>query len=186
MNIFISDQEGQPVDIYSRLAGERVLFVGDLTDQEASDIVASLVQLSFEDPIEKITLLINSSGGEVRNAFMIYDAMKVIDSPIETICLGDAWQEAVLLLAAGTKGMRYASKSSAICPGQLEQRRYMQTDVAGVKDIMLRFQRDNKNFITELAKCSGKKFKDVMKKLERQQYFSAKEAKTNGLIDHIL
>jgi ATP-dependent Clp protease protease subunit len=186
MNIFVSEEEGPPIDVYTKLADDRVLFVGDLTDQEASDIVAALLQKSFEDPINKITLLINSTGGDVRNAFMVYDAMRMIDCPVETICLGDAWQEAVLLLAAGTKGMRFASKSASICPSQLEQHRYMHTDIAGVKDIMSRVQRDNKNFIAALAEATGKTSKAIITDWNRQKYMSAAQAKTYGLIDRVI
>ena len=186
MNILLNDDNGAPIDIYSKLAEDRVIFVGDLTDQEASDIVATLLQKSFEDPTEKITLLINSTGGDIRNAFMIYDTMNMIGCPIETICLGDAWQEAVLLLAAGNKGARYASKSATICPSQLEQRRYMHTDIAGVRDIMGRVQRDNKNFIAALAKATCKKTSVLMKELDRQQYLSASQAKAFGIVDQVI
>jgi ATP-dependent Clp protease, protease subunit len=175
-----------PTDVFSKLARDRVLFVGDLEDQEASNIVATLLLKDLEDSTEKITLIINSLGGDVRNAFMIYDMMQMIASPIETICIGEAWQVAVLLLAGGTKGMRYATRNSVICPCQLIQDNYSQTDVKGVKDMLSRSERDNKNLIAALAKATGKKTSDMMKDLERQQYLSAKEAKSWGLIDRVL
>jgi ATP-dependent Clp protease, protease subunit len=175
-----------PTDIFSKLAQDRVLFVGDLEDQEASDIIATLLLKDLEDSKEKITLVINSLGGDIRNAFMVYDMMQMITAPIETICIGEAWQVAVLILAGGKKGMRYATKNAAICPSQLVQDNYSQTDVKGVKDMLARSERDNKNMVAALSKATGTKVADLMKDLERQQYLSAKEAKAWGLIDKVL
>jgi ATP-dependent Clp protease, protease subunit len=190
MNTIIQTDPGDmmspPTDVFTKLANDRVLFVSELDDYEASELIATLMLKECESATKKITLTINSMGADIRNIFMVYDIMQVIKAPIETICVGDAWHGMVLLLAAGTPGMRYATKSATICPSQLTSDAYFETNIKGVKRSMERIQRDNKAFITALAKHTGKKTKDVLNDLSRQQYFTAKQSKAYGIVDAII
>ncbi len=189
MNIFITEDpdSGQPpIDIYSKLARDRILFIGNIDDKEASDIMATLILKDLEDPVNKITLVINSMGGDIRNIFMVYDILQMIQAPVETICVGDAMDEAVLLLAAGTKGMRYATPNAVICPNQLVQDKYMQANLDNAKDMLARITRDNKNLMAIYAKITGKKAAVITKDLDKQQYLDAKQAVAYGWIDKVV
>src|SRR5947208_340183 len=97
-----------PIDVFSKLANDRILFISDmLSDHLASDIVATLILKDSESSSEKITIFINSQGGDIRNALMICDMMRLLESPIETVCIGAASDEAAIILASGTPGMRF-------------------------------------------------------------------------------
>lgn len=176
-----------PVDIYSKLANDRILFIYDhIDDKLATDIVATLLLKNGEDDKEKITLIINSEGGDIRNIFMIYDMMQLISSPIETICVGSAINEAALLLASGTPGMRRATKNSAICVSQLVQEKYQYADLTDAKGVLDRIQKDNKSYMTIFAKKTNKKISQVLSDFERKKFMTAKQAKSYGIIDSII
>jgi ATP-dependent Clp protease protease subunit len=176
-----------PIDIYSKLAEDRILFIYDFIDDNiATDIVASLLLKDAQSSTEKVTLLINCEGGDIRNVFMIYDIMNMIECPKETICVGSASDEAVLLLAAGTKGMRFATQTSAICPSQLMADRAYHSNLTDAKGIMGRFKRDNKNYMNALAKATGNPLPKLMTDFERKKFFSPKEALSYGFIDGIV
>src|SRR5271170_3075847 len=107
-------------DVFSKLIESRILFLYDyITDDIATDIVATLLYLDHENDKDKISIYLNSEGGDIESIFMIYDMMKMIKSPIETLCIGQAMGESTLILAAGTPGMRYATKNSIIRINQL-------------------------------------------------------------------
>ena len=96
-----------PIDVYQKLADDRILFITDhINDQIATDIIATLLLKDFESSDQKITLFINSDGGDIRNTLMIYDVMQMISAPIKTVCIGSAMDEAVILLSGGEKGRR--------------------------------------------------------------------------------
>lgn len=175
------------IDIYSKLSSDRVLFLhGPVDERVATDIVATLLLKDAETDEEKISLFINSEGGDIRSIFMIYDVLRLINSPLETVCVGSAMDEIVLLLAAGTKGMRYATQNSLICPSQLISTATQFSDLSDALVLMERLKRDNKNYMQALAKCTGKKLKDISKDLERKKFFDAKQAKQYGLIDRVV
>ncbi len=190
MNIIITEETEHgdiPIDIYSKLAGDRILFINDRVDDKlATDIMATLMLKDSEDSDQKISLFINSEGGDLRSIFMIYDVMKIVQSPIETFCVGEAFDEVVLLLAAGTPGMRHATENSIICASQLLSNGTMFSDISDAFILMDRLKRDNKNFINALAKCTKKPIKKVMDDLERKKFFSAKQAVQYGFIDSIV
>lgn len=123
MNTLITEEteHGElPISIYTKLANNRVLFLYDVVgDNLAVDITASLLLMDSDDVTKKITLFINSEGGDIRNIFMIYDMMQLLQSPIETVCVGSAINEVVLLLASGTPGMRHATQNACIVASQL-------------------------------------------------------------------
>jgi ATP-dependent Clp protease, protease subunit len=190
LNILVNENTEHgvvPVDIYTRLADHRILFIYDTVDDKlAADIVATLLLKDGEDPGSKITLFINSEGGDIRNIFMIYDLMQVIRCPIETVCVGSAMNESVLLLAAGTKGMRHATANAAICCSQLIQEKYSLGDLANAASVLERLKQDNKNLMSAFAKLSSKKLSEVMADFERKRFFTAKAAQKYGLIDSVI
>lgn len=189
MNTLVLEEDNQQetvIDVYDKLSHNRILFISDFVDDHlASYIVASILAKDAENSEEKITLFINCEGGDIRNIFMIYDMMKIAKCPIETICLGSAMNEAVILLAAGTKGMRYATKHSIICPSQLVHDRAYHADLTEAKNILEQVKDDNKKKMDILAKCTGKTSKQVMIDFERKSFMSAKQAQTYGIIDQI-
>ena len=114
--IYEETEHGEiPADVYQKLSDNRILFVtGEISGMLASDITATLLLKDQEDPTKKITLFINSPGGDIRNVFMIYDMIKMISAPVETVCVGEAFNEAVVLLVAGQRGLRFATSRSLI------------------------------------------------------------------------
>ena len=102
-------------DIYSRLLKERIIFLGTpINDEVANNVMAQMIFLEYENPEKDITLYINSPGGYVSAGLAIYDTMQHIRPNVATICVGDSISMAAILLAAGTKGKRYALPHSRI------------------------------------------------------------------------
>lgn len=176
-----------PVDVYQRLADDRILFLcGEITDSLATDIVASLLLKDAESPGEKITLFINSDGGDIRNVLMIYDIMTIIKSPIETICIGAAWDEAAILLAGGEPGMRLATKHSVIAVSHLIHDWYTHTNLSDAKKILDQSSSDNKRMMDILAKGSKKTTKQVMEDFNRRVFMTPSQAAKYGIIDGVI
>lgn len=190
MNTLVLEEQGEqavPVDVYQRLSDNRILFIDSYIDEKtAVDITASLLLKDFEDPVNKISIFINSYGGDIRSVFTIYDMMKIMRAPIETVCMGAAMSEAVLLLAAGCEGMRYATQHAMICPNQLMYGGSHQSDLTDAKITLDQIVLDNKKFVDSLSKCIKKTPKEIMSDFDRRQYFSAKQALQYGLIDGIV
>lgn len=176
-----------PVDVYQKLSNDRILFISDtITDSVATDIVATLLLKDAEDSEKKITLFINSMGGDIRNAFMIYDMMQMIDSPIETVCIGSAMDEAALILAAGTPGMRLATKNCSIAFGQLVHDWVTHANLTDAKKILDLSVQDNKRMMDILAKCTGKTLKQVMSDFDRRVFMNAPQAVKYNIIDKVV
>jgi ATP-dependent Clp protease protease subunit len=176
-----------PMDVYEKLAGDRILFItGPIIDSMAADISATLLLKDYEDQGKKITIFINSDGGSIRNALMIYDMMQMISSPIETICTGVASSEAVVLLLGGAPGMRLATKNAIISVSQLENNYTCQVDMINVNKIMKMTEEDNKRMMNILAKSTNKNIKQVMLDFDRRVFFTAEKARKYGLIDKIV
>jgi ATP-dependent Clp protease protease subunit len=174
-------------DVFSKLVDSRILFLyGFITDEIAMDVVATLFYLDHQDDKKTISLYINSEGGDIRSIFMIYDIMKMIGSPIETFCTGTAMHESALILAAGTKGKRYATKSSVICVNQLGHFGSTRADLAGAEILLKESKKDNKKFVQALTSCVGKSYKSVLKDSEREFYMNPSAAKRYGIIDSII
>ena len=174
-------------DVFTRLMESRVLFLyGTITNEIASDLVATLLYLDSENDEEIISIYINSEGGEIENIFMIYDIMKLLKSPIETLCVGMAFDGAALLLSAGTKGMRYATKSSIMRINQLIHPQSGFSDMVGAEIAMDKLHKENKKFLTALKNCTGKTMKIITKDTDREFYMVPKEAKKYGLIDFVI
>jgi len=172
-------------DIYSRLLKDRVVFIGGpIDDTLANIVIAQLLFLVSEDDKEDVRLYINSPGGSVTSAMAIYDTMQYLKPDIETICIGQAASAAAVLLAAGSKGKRYALPNSRIMIHQ------PMGEVGGqASDIAIHAQeilRVKENLIAIMARHTGKPIAQVEKDSERDNYMSAQKAKEYGIIDKVI
>lgn len=190
MNTIVLEQTEMgdiPIDVYQKLSNDRILFItGEINEKMATDITATLILKDHEDPEKKITLFINSYGGEIRDSFMIYDVMQMIDCEIETVCIGAASDEAAILLAAGTPGMRLATKNSIITVGQLEHKYGYRADMVDAKKYMAMSEEDNKRYMDVIAKATGKTLKQVMEDFDRRVFMNAQKSLKYGIIDRIV
>src|ERR1043165_8319500 len=177
-------------DIYSRLLKDRILFVGGFGGQVDTDsanlIIAQLLYLESEDPDKEINIYINSPGGMVTAGLAIYDTMQYIKSPITTICMGMAMSFGAVLLAAGTKGKRYALPNARI---MIHQPLIYGEGISGqVTDIGIEakeLEMTKTRLVDILAKHTGQPHDRVRADTERNFYMSAEDAKKYGLIDEI-
>ena len=178
-------------DIYSRLLKDRIIFVGGfggaVTTDSANLIIAQLLYLEAEDPEKDINLYINSPGGQVTAGLAIYDTMQYIRPPITTICMGMAMSFGALLLAAGTKGRRFALPNSRV---MIHQPLIYGEGISGqVTDIDIEAKElaGTKKRLTEiLAKHTGQSLEKVKADCERNYYMSAEDAKAYGIIDEVI
>ena len=171
-------------DIYSRLLKERIIFLGTLiNDEVANNVMAQLIFLEYENPEKDITLYINSPGGYVSAGLAIYDTMQHVRPNIATICIGNCASMAAVLLAAGTKGKRYALPHSRIMLHQPSGAATGQsTDIQITAKEIVR----TKDTLTEIvAKHTGKSIEEVRAKTDRDFYMGPEEAKSFGVIDEI-
>lgn len=171
-------------DIYSRLLKERIIFLGTpINDEVANNVMAQLIFLEYENPEKDITLYINSPGGYVSAGLAIYDTMQHVRPNIATICIGSCASMAAVLLAAGTKGKRYALPHSRIMLHQPSGAATGQsTDIQITAKEIVR----TKDTLAEIvAKHTGKAIEEVREKTDRDFYMSPEEAKAFGVIDEI-
>ena len=171
-------------DIYSRLLKERIIFLGTpINDEVANNIMAQLIFLEYENPEKDITLYINSPGGYVSAGLAIYDTMQHIRPNIATICIGNSVSMAAVLLAAGSKGKRYALPNSRIMLHQPSGAAGGQSSDIQIhaREIM----RTKETLAEIVAKHSGRSLEEVYKKTDRDFYLSPKEALEFGIIDEI-
>jgi ATP-dependent Clp protease protease subunit len=172
-------------DIYSRLLKERIIFLGGpITDQVANSIIAQLLFLASKDPEKEIQFYINSPGGIVTAGLAIYDTMQYIKCPISTVCVGMAASMAATLLAAGTKGKRYALPNAEILLHQVMggvTGEAVEIEITA-KQIMKIKDKINKI----LAKHTGQPLEKIEKDTDRDFYLTAQEAKDYGLIDEVI
>lgn len=181
-----TEQGDNFIDVYQRLTTSRIIFINStITDSFAGDIVATLLAFDSERREEKITLFVNSNGGDIRNILMIYDTMKLIQSPIETICVGSATDEGVILLCAGTPGMRIATNNSVISVGPLINDRFSVGNLSDAKRMLNLHSKDSKVFMEILAKCCKKTVKQINADFDRKTFLTAQQALSYGLIDKI-
>lgn len=173
------------MDIYSRLLKDRIIFLGtDLTDQIANVVVAQLLFLKMEDPKKDVHVYINSAGGYLTSGLAIYDTLKWLGCDIRTYCIGQASSIAALLLAAGTKGKRYALPHSRVMIHQPHGGvGGTQSDIAlQAKEIIYQ-----KNLLIRLfSQSSGQTVEKIAADSERDFFMSAEEAKEYGLIDEVV
>ena len=172
-------------DIYSRLLKDRIVFVGTpINDDIANLIIAQMLFLQSEDPDKEISLYVNSPGGIVTSGMAIYDTMQFLKTPVTTICVGQAASMAAVLLAAGTKGKRYALPNSRIMIHQPSGGTQGQaTDIEIQAREILKIK-ERLNAI--LSSHTGQPIDKIAKDAERDYFMSAEEAKAYGLVDEII
>lgn len=172
-------------DIYSRLLKERIIFLsGQVHDDMANLIVAQLLHLESENPDKDIAIYINSPGGSVTAGLAIYDTIQYIRPDVSTICIGQACSMGALLLAAGTKGKRFALQNSRIMIHQpLGGFQGQASDIEIHAKEMLHV-RERLNQI--LSHHTGKPVSAVAKDTDRDNFMSADAAKAYGLVDAVL
>ncbi len=172
------------MDIYSRLLKDRIIFIGtDINDQMANVVVAQLLFLKMEDPKKDINLYIHSPGGSITAGLAILDTMQFLGCDINTYCIGQAASMAAILLAAGTKGKRFALPHSRIMIHQ------PYGGIMGTSaDIELQAREilELKKITSELmARFTGQSVQRVLEDSERDFYMNPEAALAYGLVDHI-
>lgn len=172
------------MDIYSRLLKDRIIFIGtEINDQVANVVVAQLLFLKMEDPKKDINLYINSPGGQITSGLAIYDTMNFLGCDINTYCIGQAASLGALLLAAGTKGKRYALPNSRIMlhqpyggvGGAAEDIRLQAKEILHLKKIIANIMSEKTN----------QKAEKILEESERDFFMSAEDAQKYGIVDHI-
>ncbi|MEI6745261.1 MAG: ATP-dependent Clp endopeptidase proteolytic subunit ClpP [Methylococcaceae bacterium] len=172
-------------DIYSRLLKERVIFlVGQVEDYMANLVVAQLLFLESENPDKDIHLYINSPGGSVTAGMSIYDTMQFIKPDVSTMCIGQAASMGAILLTGGAKGKRYCLPHSRMMIHQPLGGFSGQASDFDIhaKEILLIREKLNK----VLAHHTGQTLKKVQADTDRDNFLSANDAVTYGLIDQVL
>ncbi|MDI6883099.1 MAG: ATP-dependent Clp protease proteolytic subunit [Patescibacteria group bacterium] len=179
-------QRGERVyDIFSRLLEERIIFLaGPITDGLANLVIAEILFLASKDPARDIKLYISTPGGSVTAGLAIYDTVQYVDCDISTICIGLAASMGATLLAAGTKGKRFALPNSEIL---LHQIAGGITGQAAEIEIGARQILKIKAKLNQiLARHTGQPLKKIEKDTDRDFYLSPQEAKRYGLIDEVI
>lgn len=172
-------------DIYSRLLKDRIIMLsGEVNDPVASSIVAQLLFLEAEDPQKDIYFYINSPGGVITSGMAIYDTMNYIRPDVCTICIGQAASMGAFLLSSGAKGKRYALPHARIMIHQpLGGAQGQATDIEIQAKEILRMKAELNEI---LAKNCGQSIKKLEKDTDRDNFMSAAEAVTYGIIDEVL
>lgn len=172
-------------DIYSRLLKERIIFLADeVNDVTASLVIAQLLFLDAEDPGKDISLYINSPGGSVTAGMGIYDTIQYIKSDVSTICVGMAASMGAFLLAAGTKGKRYALPNSTIMIHQpIGGMQGQASDMKIHADYIIKTKEKLNKILSERT---GKPLEQIEKDTDRDNFLTADEAKEYGLVDEIM
>jgi ATP-dependent Clp protease, protease subunit len=172
-------------DIYSRLLKDRIIFIGTpIDDQVANVVMAQLLFLASEDPDKDINIYINSPGGVVTAGLAIYDTMRYVSPRVSTVCMGLAASMATVLLAGGTKGMRFALPNTRILIHQPSGGFQGQaTDIQIHAQEILRIRKTLNDI---LAEHTGQPIEKIERDTERDFFMSAEEAKGYGIIDDII
>ncbi|MBR2838189.1 MAG: ATP-dependent Clp endopeptidase proteolytic subunit ClpP [Kiritimatiellae bacterium] len=185
---YVVEQTGKgerTYDIYSRLLLDRIVFIsGEVSDEMANAVCAQLLFLQSQDAKKEISVYVNSPGGSVTAGLAIYDTMQFVKCPVATYCLGQAASMGAVLLAAGTKGRRFALPNARImihqpwggAEGKASDIEITAREILRLKEVL--------NGI--LAKHSGKAVEDVVRDTDRDHFMSAEEAKAWGLVDEVL
>lgn len=175
-------------DTYVKLAKHRILFVSeDVSDTMAAELSAMLLYFDNEDHEEQIEMYIHSNGGAVTGLANIYDVMQMIQAPIKTVCIGKCYSAGAVLLAAGTKGERYAFKNASVMihgiqfgfpiPGH---------DMTTSQSYYDFINSNNDNIMKMLAHHTGHSLEKVKEDCKQDVWMDAKQALEYGIIDHII
>lgn len=172
-------------DIFSRLLRDRIIILGEEVNAASANIVvAQLLFLESEDPTKDISLYINSPGGSVTAGLAIYDTMQYISCNVQTICLGQAASMGALLLAAGTAGKRHILPSARVMihqpwggvNGQVSDISIHAKELLRIKNLSIEY----------FARHTGKSIETISSDIERDFFFTAEEAVSYGLADHVM
>jgi len=180
-------QRGSRVyDIYSRLLKDRIIFLaGPITDAVANSVIAQLLYLASKDAKKDIQLYINSPGGVLTAALAIYDTIQYVKCPVSTVCVGAAGSGAAVLLAAGSKGKRFALPNAEILLHQVAV-----SGLAGQAveiEITAKQVMKLKNKINRiLAKHTNQPLEKIETDTDRDFYLSVEEAREYGVIDEVI
>ena len=172
-------------DIYSRLLRDRIIFIGTpINDFVANAVIAQMLFLQMEDPKKDISLYINSPGGSVTDGMAIYDTMNFLQCDIVTYCVGQSASMATLLLAAGTKGKRYALPNSRVMMHQPTGGATGQTsDITIAAREILRWRTRMNELI---ASHTNKSAEEVSSDSDRDFYLTAEDALDYGIVDKVI
>jgi ATP-dependent Clp protease protease subunit len=172
-------------DIYSRLLKDRIIFLGTaIDDSVANSVIAQLLFLQMDDGKKDISIYINSPGGSVTAGLAIYDTMQFLTCDVNTYCIGMAASMGAVLLAAGTRGKRYALPNSDIMIHQVSGgAQGTASDVERTVEFMYKLK---KRLIKLLAHHTCKDEDTVRNDSDRDYYMSAEEAKAYGLVDEVV
>jgi len=172
-------------DIYSRLMVDRIIFLGTgVDDNVANVIIAQLLFLQMSDPKKDVHLYINSPGGSVTSGLAIFDTMQYLTCDVNTYCIGQAASMGAVLLAAGTKGKRFALPNARIMIHQPWGGVQGQASDISIQAKEILRLKDRLNEI--LAKACGKSVDALGKDTDRDNFMSAEEAKNYGLVDQVV
>ncbi len=172
-------------DIYSRLLKDRIIFLGSAVDDHIANlIIAQLLFLEAEEPEQDIYIYINSPGGVVTSGMAVYDTMLYVKPDIQTICIGQASSMGALLLAAGTKGKRFALRNSRIMihqPSGGFQGQSVDIDIHAKEILRMRDTLDK-----ILSEHTGQPLKKVRSDTDRDFFMSGEDAKKYGIVDEVI
>ena len=172
-------------DIYSRLLKDNIIFLGTaIDDNVANAIVAQMLFLESEDPDKDIQIYINSPGGSVTAGLAIYDTMQFVKNDIVTYCIGQCASMGAHLLAAGTKGKRFALPNARIMIHQPSGG--AQGQATEIEITFKEIQRLKENLAATFAKHTGQPLKKVIKDMDRDFFMSADAAKIYGIVDEVV
>jgi ATP-dependent Clp protease, protease subunit len=175
----------QGYDIYSRLLKDRIIFIGTAIDDEVANLVmAQMLFLQMQDPKKDISLYINSPGGSVSSGLAMYDTMRFLTCDVATYCIGMAASMGSFLLAAGTKGKRFALPNSDIMIHQVSGGAQ-----GTASDIERRFDhmiRTKTRLIRLLAENTGQSEEKIRFDSDRDYWMSAEESKAYGIVDEVV
>lgn len=188
---YVIEQTGRSersYDIFSRLLSDRIIFLGEeVSDVSASLIIAQLLFLEAQDPEKDIQLYINSPGGSISAGFAIYDTMQYIKCDVSTICMGLAASFGAFLLAGGAKGKRMALPNAEIMIHQPAiHGNGVQGQATDIQIVSEHIQKSKHRLNQILSENTGKTLEEIMADTERDNYMSAQEALSYGLIDKII
>jgi ATP-dependent Clp protease protease subunit len=178
-------RESRQWDVYSRLLKDRIVFIGSpIDDVITNNVIAQLLFLQMEDPKKDIHLYINSPGGIVTGGMAIYDTLNFLQCDVVTYCIGMAASMATVILAAGTKGKRFALPNSRVMIHQPSGGAGGQaSDIAIAAREILRWR---KVLNETVSKHTGKTAEQVEKDSDRDYYMTAQEAQAYGIVDHVV
>ncbi|MBU3851978.1 MAG: ATP-dependent Clp endopeptidase proteolytic subunit ClpP [Candidatus Paralactobacillus gallistercoris] len=172
-------------DIYSRLLKDRIIMLsGEINDDMANAIIAQLLFLDAQDSEKDIYLYINSPGGVITSGLAIMDTMNFVKADVQTIATGMAASMASVLLAAGTKGKRFALPNATVLIHQpLGGAQGQQTEIEIAAEEILKTRKKMNKILSD---ATGQDIETIQHDTERDNYMTAQEAKDYGLIDHIM